>query len=271
MHQKKNTKPRLAPPPAPSRQLSPAVLARKARDFLRLTREVREAAAALHTATRSVGHPAAVYFDDLFPRLRGLLLCASSVRRGMGARRPSVGPEGLDYVLTVAGSLLHQVELSRLATALDSGRRRPHASAFGLGAFLREAAVEGPFRGVSPVRVRLPGAMESHRVRGDRACLKRLLLYLLGRAASDGVRRPVELVARLQEEDALLSIEFNAGGERVMVFDRPLSVCLQGTGQFYFRDATGQPRTTALLTSTVNGDYTCATISHAGTVVLAGN
>jgi len=215
MDQKKPSKPRLAPPPAPSRNLPPAVLARKARDFLRLTREVREAAAALHTATRSVGHPAAIYFDDLFPRLRGLLLCAARVRRGMGARRPAIGPDGLDYVLTVAGSLLHQVELSRLATAIDSGRRRTHASAFGLGAFLREAAVEGPFRGVSPVRLRLPGALASRRVRGDRACLKRLLLYLLGRAASDGVRRPVELVAGLADADALLSIEYHVEGALV--------------------------------------------------------
>ena len=65
--------------------------------------------------------------------------------------------------------------------------------------------------------------------------------------------------------------EFNAGGERVTIFDRPLTVCLQGTGSFFFRDATGQPRTTALLPSTANGEYTCATVNHAGTVVLAGS
>ena len=76
---------------------------------------------------------------------------------------------------------------------------------------------------------------------------------------SAGIRQAVDI------------FEFNAGGERVTVFDRPLTVCLQGSGQFYFRDATGQPRTTALLPSTMNGEYTCATISHAGTVVLAGS
>jgi hypothetical protein len=130
----------------------------------------------------------------------------------MGARRTAIGPDGLDYVLTVAGSLLHQVELSRLATAIDSGRRRSHASAFGLGSFLREAAVEGPFRGVSPVRLRVPASLACLRVRGDRACLKRLLLYVLGRAASDGVRRPVELVAKLDRSDALLSIAFDVEG-----------------------------------------------------------
>jgi hypothetical protein len=63
---------------------------------------------------------------------------------------------------------------------------------------------------------------------------------------------------------------FAAGGERVTIFERPLNVCLQGAGQFFFRDATGQPRTTALLPSTQNGGYTCATINHAGTVVLVG-
>lgn len=62
--------------------------------------------------------------------------------------------------------------------------------------------------------------------------------------------------------------EFNANGERVTIFDRPLTVCLQGTGPFYFRDANGQPRTTALLPSTPDGEYTCATIPHAGTVIL---
>ncbi|MFN8378243.1 MAG: hypothetical protein U0452_06180 [Anaerolineae bacterium] len=65
--------------------------------------------------------------------------------------------------------------------------------------------------------------------------------------------------------------EFNAGGERVTIFERPLTVCLQGTGSFYFRDATGQPRTTTLLPSTTHGGYTCATISHAGTIVLGGS
>jgi hypothetical protein len=52
---------------------------------------------------------------------------------------------------------------------------------------------------------------------------------------SAGIRKAVDI------------FEFNANGERVTVFDRLLTVCLQGTGNFYFRDATGQPRTSALL------------------------
>ncbi|HYO87637.1 MAG TPA: hypothetical protein VER79_03260 [Candidatus Limnocylindrales bacterium] len=63
---------------------------------------------------------------------------------------------------------------------------------------------------------------------------------------------------------------FAAGGERITIFDRPLTVCLQGTGQFWYRDATGQPRTSALLPGMQTGDYTCATVNHAGTAVLVG-
>ncbi|MBE2182012.1 MAG: hypothetical protein IAE89_01185 [Anaerolineae bacterium] len=64
--------------------------------------------------------------------------------------------------------------------------------------------------------------------------------------------------------------EYTSGGVQVLNFSHPLSICLYGTGQFYYRDATGQPRTTALLSSWQNGEYTCATINNAGTVVLVG-
>ncbi len=65
--------------------------------------------------------------------------------------------------------------------------------------------------------------------------------------------------------------EYAAGGVQVTVFSRPLNICLHGVGQFYYRDATGQPRATALLPSWQNGEYTCATINNAGTVVLVGH
>ncbi len=64
--------------------------------------------------------------------------------------------------------------------------------------------------------------------------------------------------------------EFTSGGQQVIHFSQPLTVCLQGVGFMYYRDATGQPRTTALLSSWQEGNYTCATISNAGTVVLTG-
>lgn len=65
--------------------------------------------------------------------------------------------------------------------------------------------------------------------------------------------------------------EYAAGGVQVTVFSRPLNICLHGVGQFYYRDATGQPRATALLPGWQNGEYTCATINNAGTVVLVGH
>ncbi len=65
--------------------------------------------------------------------------------------------------------------------------------------------------------------------------------------------------------------EYAAGGVQVTAFSHPLNICLHGTGQFYYRDATGQPRTTALLPGWQSGEYTCATINNAGTVVLVGH
>ncbi len=64
--------------------------------------------------------------------------------------------------------------------------------------------------------------------------------------------------------------EFTSGGQQIIHFSQPLTVCLQGTGFMYYRDATGQPRTTAMLSSWQEGNYTCATIPNAGTVVLTG-
>lgn len=63
---------------------------------------------------------------------------------------------------------------------------------------------------------------------------------------------------------------FDANGVQLTSLSAPTWVCLQGLGNFYFRDANGQPRTTTLLPSTVQNGFTCATIPNAGTVVLAG-
>lgn len=64
--------------------------------------------------------------------------------------------------------------------------------------------------------------------------------------------------------------EFTSGGQQIVNFSQPLTVCLLGTGQFFYRDASNQPRTTALLSSWQDGEYTCTSIPNAGTVILAG-
>jgi len=71
-------------------------------------------------------------------------------------------------------------------------------------------------------------------------------------------------------QQAVDVFEFTSGGEQVVNFSQPLTMCLLGAGQFYYRDASGQPRTTALLPSWQESGYTCASIPHAGTVILAG-
>ncbi|HVU13803.1 MAG TPA: hypothetical protein VHD90_21145, partial [Phototrophicaceae bacterium] len=61
---------------------------------------------------------------------------------------------------------------------------------------------------------------------------------------------------------------FGDSGEQLTTFSAPIKVCLEGTGQFFYRDANGQPRTTALLPSMQEGGYTCAYIPDPGTVIL---
>jgi VCBS repeat-containing protein len=61
---------------------------------------------------------------------------------------------------------------------------------------------------------------------------------------------------------------FTAAGVQVTRFNQPVTVCLQGNGRMFFRDATNAPRTTTPLTTTSQNGYTCAAIPNAGTVVL---
>ena len=51
-------------------------------------------------------------------------------------------------------------------------------------------------------------------------------------------------------------------------FNGNVSVCLQGSGDFYFRDSTGQPRVTVQMNTTSSGGYTCAVIPNSGTILL---
>lgn len=51
-------------------------------------------------------------------------------------------------------------------------------------------------------------------------------------------------------------------------FNLPVTVCLQGSGRLFYLDATAAPRTVVELAGFAEGDYTCADIPNAGTVVL---
>jgi hypothetical protein len=61
---------------------------------------------------------------------------------------------------------------------------------------------------------------------------------------------------------------FTAAGVQVTRFSQPITVCLQGTGRMFFRDATNAPRVSVPLAATSEGGYTCANIPNAGTLVL---
>jgi hypothetical protein len=61
---------------------------------------------------------------------------------------------------------------------------------------------------------------------------------------------------------------FTAAGVQVTRFSQPITVCLQGTGRMFFRDATNAPRVSVPLTTSTQGGYTCAVIPNAGTLVL---
>lgn len=47
-----------------------------------------------------------------------------------------------------------------------------------------------------------------------------------------------------------------------------MTICLEGAGRFIYLSALNSPRTTFEMPPVVDGDYTCATIPAAGTVVL---
>jgi hypothetical protein len=58
------------------------------------------------------------------------------------------------------------------------------------------------------------------------------------------------------------------GGVPVAAYNNTILVCLRGEGNFFFRDATGIPRTTQQLATTPRGDFTCAVVPNSGTVIL---
>lgn len=62
----------------------------------------------------------------------------------------------------------------------------------------------------------------------------------------------------------------NPGGVTVPEFAADVEVCLRGGGNFFYRDATGVPRTTQQLNTSTDGDFTCADIPNSGTVILIG-
>jgi CSLREA domain-containing protein len=61
---------------------------------------------------------------------------------------------------------------------------------------------------------------------------------------------------------------FTSAGVQVTRFSQPITVCLQGGGRMFFRDATNAPRVTVPLATTSQNGYTCAVIPNAGTLVL---
>ncbi len=60
------------------------------------------------------------------------------------------------------------------------------------------------------------------------------------------------------------------GGVPVPRFGCRIEVCILGTGRFFYRDATGMPRTTVELATRPEGAYTCAEVPNSGTVILTG-
>jgi hypothetical protein len=61
---------------------------------------------------------------------------------------------------------------------------------------------------------------------------------------------------------------FTGGGVQVADFNLPITICLQGSGRIFFRDATNAPRITVQLAVSSNNGYTCSSIPNAGTVIL---
>jgi predicted outer membrane repeat protein len=58
------------------------------------------------------------------------------------------------------------------------------------------------------------------------------------------------------------------GGVPSSNFSGSIRVCLRGSGSFNYRDATRSPRQTVTLSTTTQGNFTCANIPNAGTIVL---
>jgi hypothetical protein len=59
-----------------------------------------------------------------------------------------------------------------------------------------------------------------------------------------------------------------AGAVSHTSFNSSVEICLAGTGQLAFLDASAMPRTLSWLPTTYSGGYSCGRIYGAGTVVL---
>ena len=59
-------------------------------------------------------------------------------------------------------------------------------------------------------------------------------------------------------------------GTSTAAFNNNITVCLLGSGVFLFLDATASPRPVIELPAVLRNGYTCASLPHAGTVVLVG-
>jgi hypothetical protein len=87
------------------------------------------------------------------------------------------------------------------------------------------------------------------------------------RAVADPGRIGNEAVLQRGVVVAVDITAWGSGGQ-VTRFQRPIQVCLLGEGVFLFLDANTAPRSVTQLPAVPTGDYLCADIPNAGTVVL---
>jgi hypothetical protein len=81
-------------------------------------------------------------------------------------------------------------------------------------------------------------------------------------------------IESLTEQNILQAVDvfgLTYGGQSETHFVYPVQVCLQGQGRFFYLDATQAPRTVVELAISTQGNYTCAEIPNAGTVVLVAS
>ncbi|MFZ4816706.1 MAG: SH3 domain-containing protein, partial [Phototrophicaceae bacterium] len=60
-------------------------------------------------------------------------------------------------------------------------------------------------------------------------------------------------------------------GLPIQPFSAQVKICLQGSGTFYYRDATGSPRTTAELQTFNENGFTCSNVPNSGLAVLVSD
>jgi hypothetical protein len=86
------------------------------------------------------------------------------------------------------------------------------------------------------------------------------------------VRNPAELgsqaVIDLGVVQAVDVYGLTNSGIAVPNFTSAVNLCLQGSGTLIYMDALQTPRVPTQMTSSFDGSYTCALVSHAGTVAL---